>query len=252
MLGDLSSAAIGRATIFTARVVGGGSLLAFAAFLALGPVRLVDLGAGPTGALVVDAALSAAFFVQHSGMVRRPFQRRLERLVPGPYHGAVYAIASGIALFAVIGLWQPTGVVVLGIGPPWRWLLRGLVVVAAGVFVWGIRALGSFDGLGERPIRAHLAGRALGEPRLAIRGPYRWCRHPLYTAVLLMIWTNPDLTADRLLFNVFWSLWMVVATVLEERDLVAAFGDDYRAYQRAVPMLLPRPWPGWRRDPLSG
>jgi protein-S-isoprenylcysteine O-methyltransferase Ste14 len=32
---------------------------------------------------------------------------------------------------------------------------------------------------------------------------------------------------------------MVVGTVLEERDLVAAFGDAYREYQRKVPMLIP-------------
>jgi len=30
-----------------------------------------------------------------------------------------------------------------------------------------------------------------------------------------------------------------VGARLEEHDLVAAFGDDYRAYQRKVPMLLP-------------
>jgi protein-S-isoprenylcysteine O-methyltransferase Ste14 len=39
-----------------------------------------------------------------------------------------------------------------------------------------------------------------------------------------------------------WSGWMLVGTLLEERDLVADFGDAYRRYQRQVPMLVP-----WRR-----
>ena len=34
---------------------------------------------------------------------------------------------------------------------------------------------------------------------MVVRGPYRWVRHPLYLTTLLMIWSYPDLTADRLL-----------------------------------------------------
>ena len=33
--------------------------------------------------------------------------------------------------------------------------------------------------------------------------------------------------------------WIVIGTMLEERDLVATIGPEYRAYQRSVPMLLP-------------
>jgi protein-S-isoprenylcysteine O-methyltransferase Ste14 len=58
--------------------------------------------------------------------------------------------------------------------------------------------------------------------------------------VLVLIWASPELTADRLLFNVLWTAWIVVGTILEETDLVADFGDVYRDYQRKVPMLIPR------------
>ena len=57
--------------------------------------------------------------------------------------------------------------------------------------------------------------------------------------MLLMIWSYPVLTMDRLLFNVLWTIWIVIGSVLEERDLSADFGDAYREYQRKVPMLLP-------------
>jgi len=72
-----------------------------------------------------------------------------------------------------------------------------------------------------------------------VQGAYRWVRHPLYYVVLLMIWSYPVLTVDRLLFNVLWTTWIVIGARLEERDLAAEFGDDYREYQRNVPMLLP-------------
>jgi protein-S-isoprenylcysteine O-methyltransferase Ste14 len=232
------------AAILAANVIGGASLLAFGVVLFRGPVQLVELAQGDLEALVIDTVLSIAFFVQHSGMVRRSFRDRLERYVPGHYHGALYSIASGLTLIAVIVLWQPTSRVIVTVGDPYRLLLRALFVAAVVSFVWGIRALGSFDGFGVRQIRAHLRGEPLRELPLTIRGPYRWVRHPLYTMVLVLIWSSPDLTVDRMLFNVVWTIWIVVGTVLEERDLVADFGEEYRRYQGLVPMLVPWRLPG--------
>jgi protein-S-isoprenylcysteine O-methyltransferase Ste14 len=67
-------------------------------------------------------------------------------------------------------------------------------------------------------------------------------RHPFYAAAILMIWACPVITLDRLLFDVLWTCWIVAGARLEERDLVAEYGDTYRAYRGEVPMLVP-----WRR-----
>jgi protein-S-isoprenylcysteine O-methyltransferase Ste14 len=64
----------------------------------------------------------------------------------------------------------------------------------------------------------------------------------MYTLTLVLLWSYPDLTLDRLLLNLLWTSWIWVGSVLEERDLVEDFGDAYRGYRRRVPMLLP-----WRR-----
>ena len=37
-----------------------------------------------------------------------------------------------------------------------------------------------------------------------------------------------------------WTAWIVIGSILEERDLVFEFGDVYREYQRRVPMFIPR------------
>jgi protein-S-isoprenylcysteine O-methyltransferase Ste14 len=64
-------------------------------------------------------------------------------------------------------------------------------------------------------------------------------RHPLYFFSLIMIWSCPEITMDRLLFNVLWTVWIVMATLFEEKDLVSEFGDQYRQYQAKVPMIIP-------------
>ena len=79
-----------------------------------------------------------------------------------------------------------------------------------------------------------------GAAPLIVRGPYRWVRHPLYLVSLIIIWFGPIFTADRLLHNLLWSLWIVIGATLEEKDLVDCFGDAYRDYQQTVPMLIPK------------
>jgi protein-S-isoprenylcysteine O-methyltransferase Ste14 len=121
-----------------------------------------------------------------------------------------------------------------------RWLLHAIYFLSIAGLLWGVLALRSFDTFGIYPILRYLRCKEEPPPLpLVICGPYRWVRHPLYLFCLLSIWSCPNLTADRLLFNILWTLWIIVGTILEERDLVDSFGEDYREYQRKVPMLIP-------------
>ena len=38
------------------------------------------------------------------------------------------------------------------------------------------------------------------------------------------------------------TLYLIIGSCLEERKLVACYGEAYRDYQRHVPALIPRPW----------
>ena len=225
-----------------ASLLGGGALLAFYAFLIAGSFALVRFDLSETQILLVDAVLSMLFFVQHSGMVRQSFRAWLAQTVPRTYHPAVYAIASGLALVTLVVLWQASPTTLFEIHGPLRWLLRAFSLLAIAGFLWGMLALGGFDAFGRQPIASRLRGRPLKPPSFVVRGPYRWVRHPLYFFSLLLIWASPDLSSDRLLFNVLWTSWIVLGSCLEERDLLAEFGERYRGYQKTVPMLLP--WRG--------
>jgi len=228
-------------------LLGGGSLLLFALFLVGGPISVMSLGASEQGIHLWNAFLSLLFFFQHSGMVRLSFRNRFASVVGRHYHPSIYAIASGIALSALILLWQPSQTVIFraeGFLRTAAWAVSALAVIG---FIWGVRSLGGFDSFGLIALKVHLRGRQLRPPDFVLRGPYRWVRHPLYLFVTLLIWSNPDVTADRLLFNILWTLWIIAGTYLEERDLLAAFGEPYRQYRKAVPMLIPWRIPSFRR-----
>ncbi len=230
-----------RLLIFQTLAIGGGSLLLFTWFLLFGTPWPIDIMPTDPARLAWDSLLCLVFFVQHSGMVRRSAKERMAKYVPGIYHPALYSITSGLALFALILLWQPTNQFVFHLQGLGRWLSGCLAVGAVAGFIWGTRVLGEFDPFGTLPLKAALGSARPSPLPFVARGPYRYVRHPLYLFSLLLTWSAPRLSTDQLLFNVLWTIWIIVGTRLEERDLLRDFGEAYREYQLSVPMLLPLP-----------
>jgi len=235
----------GGFTIFAAAVLlGPGTLIGFWIFLYTGPFEPISLALGLLGTLIVDGCLSLLFFLQHSIMVRRSFRQWLARFLPEAYYGPVYAISAGLALLMILVFWQETSVTIIRFTEPLSWVFRAGYFVSLFGFVWCIWALGLIDPFGLTPLVHHIMDTEPDDISFTIRGPYRWMRHPVYFFSILILWTHPHLTADRLLLNITWTAWILIATVLEERDLVDEFGHTYRRYQETIPMLIP--WQGPR------
>jgi methanethiol S-methyltransferase len=228
--------------IVLSTVLGGGSLLLFGAFLIIGPFTIIRFAASEAQALIWDGFLSLLFFIQHSGMMRASFRNWISSAIPSDYHPAIYSVVSGIVLTAVILLWQTSQTVLFQIQGPLQVLPRAVSFLAIAGFIWGVRSLRTFDPFGRIPIVVRLRGRRLRPPNFALGGPYLWVRHPLYFFMLVLVWSVPGVNSDRLLFNVLWTLWIILGSYFEEKDLAAEFGEMYRHYQKTVPMLLP--WRG--------
>ncbi len=79
--------------------------------------------------------------------------------------------------------------------------------------------------------------------RLIVAGPYSRMRHPIYTAMLGMLLATglavsywPALVASVIVF----SIGTAIRVHAEEKLLREAFGEDFDAYARHVPAILPR------------
>ena len=63
-------------------------------------------------------------------------------------------------------------------------------------------------------------------------------RHPMYFAVVVLLWCHSFTIAD-VIVNALLTIYVVIGTFLEERKLLVEFGDSYIRYQNEVPMLIP-------------
>jgi hypothetical protein len=236
-------------------MLGGGSMVFF---FWPGRPMVVQMGFSPVGALWWNGLLSLLFFSQHSVMIRRSVRGRLATVIPARYDGAFYAITSGLVLTLVALLYQRIPAFPLFVlhGPS-RMIADMIGLLAVALIAWTIVALRTFDPFGVRPIREHLlkdlAASSAAAPFRAkpfvARGPFLWVRHPLYSAIILLLWATPQMSLGRLELAVLWTAWILVATLLEERDLVTDFGETYRQYCKRVPMLIP--WRGRVRVQLT-
>jgi protein-S-isoprenylcysteine O-methyltransferase Ste14 len=192
-------------------------------------------------ALLVNLGLLAVFALQHSVMARPAFKRWWMRFVPEPAERSTYALFSSLALILLFALWQPMGGVIWHLDEP---IARGIAyaVFAAGwllvlVSTWFIN---HFDLFGLRQVWLCLRGRKYVPLSFGTPGLYRYVRHPLYVGWLLGFWATPTMTVAHLVFALATTVYILIAIRLEERDLLAAFGEDYAHYRETVPMLVPR------------
>lgn len=214
--------------------------------------RTIDDGgtsASTSRALVVDLLLLSLFAVQHSVMARPAFKRWWTRFVPPAVERSTYVLLATACLALLLAAWHPITTTVWDASADW---LRA-ALVAASLAGWLIVLASTFlishtDLFGLRQVVAAARRRRLAPDRFVTPLWYRLVRHPIYLGFLVAFWFAPTMTVGHLLFAVACTGYILVGIQLEERDLVHAFGDDYRRYRTDVPMLVPTP----RRAAQSG
>lgn len=99
--------------------------------------------------------------------------------------------------------------------------------------------LGQFTGLSQ--LRAYINHQPLPLPTepLQINGVYKLVRHPLYLFSLMVIWPFPTMSQALFAFNIGATLYFIFGSLLEERRLLAFFGQAYADYRQRVPWLIP-------------
>jgi protein-S-isoprenylcysteine O-methyltransferase Ste14 len=207
--------------------------------------KAIDDGAlaGPVEALTVNLLLMTLFALQHSVMARKSFKQWWTRIVPEPVERSTYVLLASLALVALFWQWRPMPDVVWQAPTP----QLSTALTALSFLGWGLVFLSTFlinhfELFGLSQVIRNLRGRSAQDPTFKTPFLYKFVRHPIYLGFILAFWAAPTMTEGRLLFAAVTTAYIFVGIALEERDLVATFGDEYRRYRQRVSMLMPL-WP---------
>lgn len=138
-------------------------------------------------------------------------------------------MASALPLLVVIGAIVALGVT--GSLLPSSPLVVALQAAAIGLSIWARRSF---------PRGTFRVSAAPGGTSVIRKGPYRFIRHPMYSAALLFVWTAvlshfsvPNLAIGALVAAV------AIARVITEERLLHARYPEYRDYVRSTKALVP-------------
>lgn len=190
--------------------------------------------------LVLYALLWASFGVGHSLLAARPV-RRIVLAAAGRWERLLYCAIAALHLAVVLQL----GRRLLGDHAPFD--LPGPVrfVAAAAVVVGGLLGIAALAGydlprfIGLAQLRSGRAEDLDSAPPLHTSGLHRHIRHPLYTALLLVLWGGAT-TPLGLATALCASAYLAIGMRLEDAKLRAVHGAAYEAWRRRTPALLPR------------
>ena len=204
--------------------------------------KTIDAPAGgqTAEAVAINLLLVSMFAVQHSVMARPAFKRLWTRLIPHPIERATYVWLSNAVVILLMWQWRPIDALVWDAKQPFVRGTLWLLFAAGWLSVPLVTLLiNHFDLFGTRQVWLFWQNKPYTNLPFRTPAVYAHVRHPLYLGWGLAFWAIPTMSVGHLLFAASLTAYMVLASVVEERDLVAHFGQQYREYQENVGRFVP-------------
>lgn len=178
---------------------------------------------------------TVVFYALHSGLASMGVKRWMrERLGLDRWYRLAYTVVSVVLLAWVVSAYlQVPNIPLLPTLPNWMRVLGwSMMALGTALAMVAILRIGGAGFVGLVPERKDVLVRS---------GLHGHMRHPIYTGVVLAAlgWLLIDGGMACSVVVSITFLYLPIGIRLEERKLIAVFGEDYKRYRREVPALFP-------------
>ncbi|MEI1279598.1 NnrU family protein [Leptospira venezuelensis] len=195
---------------------------------------------GSSESICLNIGLIAIFGVPHSVMARAGFKKYCQRIIPLPIERSFYVFIASITLIALSCLWQPIYSEIWNIQNSfWKYAVHSIFIIGSLLAVVSTFLIDHFELFGLRQAWNFFARTQSRASEFYIPSLYKLVRHPMMLGMILVLWSTPSMNLGHLILSLGMTIYIIIGTFFEERDLIRNFSDKYLQYKQAVPMLIP-------------
>ncbi len=204
--------------------------------------KTIDSGVpGPLAvSLLINIGLIALFGIQHTIMARKGFKKVITRFIPAASERSTFVLMTGIVLSLILWQWRPIPITVWSVqNEIAQFVIYGIFWGGWALLVFASFLINHFELFGLQQIWFNLIKKPI--PEINFKQPvlYKVVRHPIMLGVLIGIWAIPHMTIGHLVFALAMTSYIAIGVKMEERDLIATYGERYLSYKEQVPGLIP-------------
>lgn len=184
--------------------------------------------------LIVDSLLTLFFCVPHSLLLNTKIKRYLLNFIPASLYSTIYSIHACIALVLMDKYWLTHQGFEVLIPENYRSFMTVLYILSWLFMLWTMLSIGLFRQSGIEEWWKAINKKKM-KYSLTKKGPFSFCRHPIYLAFLAMSWTSPYMTLDRVFLAIAFTIYIFIGVYFKEKRLIK--NRSYKQYSKRVPLF---------------
>ena len=188
--------------------------------------KAIDTGGESGGfeAACVNLVLMSLLPVQHSGVVRDSFKHWWGPFIPRSMERCAHLLCASLALLLLFWQWRAIPAVVWHTEEP----EMAMLIATLSFVAWVMVIMSAFLIDQSEPVGLYRVADSRTGRQMPAVAPFhhRLLRRPIYPGIIIAFWAAPTMSVGHLLLAVVTTAYILLAIVMEGRNLIGAPGDE--------------------------